>query len=93
MVPAPPSLNATGDVLVAIRAYCRFPPSSRPDSPRCTRQGQPLYFYDVASARCRAFQGGYCGRSRNRFLSREACMEACVVDAQSLEEEQEERKR
>ncbi len=73
--------------LVVIRSYCRFAPSARPDSPRCTRAGQPLFYYDVGEARCRPFRGGYCGRSRNRFLSPEACMEACVVRATSFEEE------
>ena len=58
---------------------------------RCTRPGQPLYYYDVGAADCLPFEGGYCGRSRNRFLSKEACTEACVVRATSFEDGQDER--
>ncbi len=88
VVPAPPSMSDSS--LVVIRNYCRFPPTPQPDTPRCRRDGQPLYYYDLEKARCVPFAGGYCGRSRNRFLSEEACMEACVVKATSLEDQSDE---
>jgi hypothetical protein len=79
VVKAPPSLKmdkGESGRLVVIRSFCRFKP---PVVERCRKSGA-LYFYDVEAAKCLPFNGGHCSRSRNRFVSEEACLEACVVE-------------
>ena len=80
MVKAPPSMK--GSSLVVIRSYCRFPPVES-HLERC-RRPEPLYYYDVGSASCRPFHRGYCSRSRNRFVSEEACMKECIVRSEDI---------
>lgn len=82
VIRAPPSMKGSG--LVIIRSFCRFPPI-RSDAERCVRE-EPMYFYNVTTATCQAFYNGYCGRSRNRFFTENACKEACVVEAHSFEQ-------
>ena len=80
VVRSPESLGGSG--LVVIRSFCRFPPLES-ELAQC-RRPDPLYFYDVASATCLPFYGGYCQRSRNRFRTAEDCMKTCVVSAQGF---------
>ena len=47
-------------------------------------------YYDLEAADCVPTYRGYCSRSRNRFASRQACLESCVVEAESLEQASEE---
>ena len=84
VVKAPPSMemdDGASGRLVVIRSYCRFkPPAVDIDSPRCRRRKEPLYYYDVQSAKCLPFYGGNCSRSRNRFVSPESCLASCIVE-------------
>ena len=72
---APPNIG--GNVLMAIRSFCRRPPMEK-DEPHCFRP-EPLYFYNVTSASCEPFFKGHCARSRNKFESVQICQERCLV--------------
>ena len=70
MVAAPAGFGGRG--LVAIRSYCRAAPR-RSSLARCATDA-PLFYYDVAAAACRPFDGGRCARAdmfypERRFLS------------------------
>uniref|UniRef100_A0A0K2TVC7 Papilinlike [Pelodiscus sinensis] n=2 Tax=Lepeophtheirus salmonis TaxID=72036 RepID=A0A0K2TVC7_LEPSM len=78
--PSSSSLDASG--LVVVRSFCRFPPF-KTDLPRC-RGENPLFYYNVTTASCVPFYDGYCGHSRNRFLSQESCLSSCIVQAQGF---------
>jgi len=90
VVPAPPALNSTS-MVVAIRGYCRFPPTATVEA-RCRRPpgtaDVTLWYYDVPRASCVPLEGRsyHCSRSRNRFSSRENCENACIVGAAAVEE-------
>ena len=71
VVKAPKSFNGSS-ALVVIRSFCRFAPLES-DAPQC-RKSEPLYFYNVTSAACEPFYGGYCQRSRNRFRTIPDCL-------------------
>ena len=71
VVQAPERFNGSS-ALVVIRSFCRFAPLES-DSPHC-RKPEPLYFYNVTSATCEPFYGGYCQRSRNRFRNVPDCL-------------------
>ncbi|QQP38898.1 Papilinlike, partial [Caligus rogercresseyi] len=68
--------------LVVVRSFCRFPPF-KTDLPRCSSE-EPLFYYNVTNSACVPFHNGYCGHSRNRFLSEEACLSSCIVQAQGF---------
>lgn len=80
VVKAPHSMK--GSELVVIHTFCRHSPP-RGSHPRCTRE-KPLYFYNVSSATCEPFFDGYCGRSRNRFPSKAACLSSCIVASENI---------
>ena len=79
VIRAPPNLG--GNVLMAIRSFCRRPPMEK-DEPHCFRP-EPLYFYNVTSASCEPFFKGHCARSRNKFESVQECQDKCLVTSRS----------
>ena len=76
VVQAPERFNGSS-ALVVIRSFCRFAPLES-DSPHC-RKPDPLYFYNVTSATCEPFYGGYCQRSRNRFRNVPDCLKVIAT--------------
>eukprot|EP00094_Tigriopus_californicus_P010881 TCALIF_10496-PA protein Name:"Similar to Cyp2j6 Cytochrome P450 2J6 (Mus musculus)" AED:0.07 eAED:0.07 QI:0/0.78/0.7/0.9/1/1/20/349/2332 len=76
-------LTMKGSELVVIHTFCRHSPP-RGSQPRCNRE-KPLYFYNVTSATCEPFYDGYCGRSRNRFPSKAACLSSCIVASENVD--------
>ena len=85
---APPSFSGDS-AMVVIRSFCRFPPAAPARHSAC-RVSSEVFFYDVAKAACLPLEGAArCSRSRNRFSSVEACMDACVVEATRFSEEEE----
>ena len=77
VVQAPDRFNGSS-ALVVIRSFCRFAPLES-DAPHC-RKPEPLYFYNVTSAACEPFYGGYCQRSRNRFRNVPDCLKVYLVN-------------
>ena len=78
VVQAPERFNGSS-ALVVIRSFCRFAPLES-DSPHC-RKPDPLYFYNVTSATCEPFYGGYCQRSRNRFRNVPDCLKVIAKNS------------
>ena len=81
VVQAPERFNGSS-ALVVIRSFCRFAPLES-DSPHC-RKPDPLYFYNVTSATCEPFYGGYCQRSRNRFRNVPDCLKVIATNIKFL---------
>ncbi len=70
--------NARGYFLMAIFEFPNL--TLRTDS---FYRPDPIYFYNVTLSDCQSSTKGFCGRSRNRFSTKEACMKTCVLDTET----------